>query len=389
MPFYRSVLESAGGGGGGGGGDTKSPYVNLTTDGEYPYVENFQYNLSMSFDEDIEAISKVEIGNKIISVGNLFSGNYYYPYTSLTKFNAPVDLKNARALQNMSYMVNGCENFNSTVIFPERIDDPQGDIDAYFGCCQTFYGCTNYNQPTAIRFHDYSSNKDNYSQINMSYMFYNCRNLNSQVLFDFYKANKNIEYEYDSYFSIHYDCNNIFNNCESFNQPLIFPPLMSNFWNYSFSNCNSFNQPIVFDLFGCDTYGVNFYGVFGWLPNMASDIIFLNSNQNFNKYYFELLLNTSRTKMTNIYIENVFSTNILNDRVVMSGPNNIDNYTVSSSPYNAECNVYTNTTYKITISEDVQHGLNEFNNYYYNFYGEYPVIQNLIAEAQEAEETQE
>ena len=373
MPFYRSNFSSSSGGGGGGSSD--SSHISITTNGNAPYIAQISINTYVTPPEDVTAISKIEIGNKIMSADYLAVGGYNSAY-----FNAVVDLTNATSLNSLAYAFENCINFNSVVRFPSRFDcvetvNSYGALDMNYS--NMFANCENYNLPTTIRVHDYATDNEYSASVSLGGFFANCFSFNSRVIFDFNKINRNVnDVEYAYLHSVGYYCYDLFYNCRSFNQPLIFPPLMSGFSNHVFNNCNNFNQPIVFDLYGFDPYSINFAYVFNKLPNMSSDIILLNSDHAYNKYCFTHMFNSSRNHMTNIYIENI--TNIINDQIITGGPNNISGYTVSTSPYNGACNVYTNTTFNITISEDVQHGLNEFNNYYYNFYGEYPVIMNLL-----------
>ena len=374
MPFYRSNFGSSGGGGG-GGGSTDSSHIIVTTTGNTPYMERVTLNAYATPTEDMNAITKIEIGNKVLSANYLASGG------NANGFNAAIDLTNATALNDIGYAFADCINFNSPVAFPERFDCVESVIS--YGSLLADYSymfsnCEKYDQPTTIRLHDYASDNEYSSSVALYSLFGNCFNFNSRVIFDFNKVHRNVNGEQDAYLhSVGYQCSSMFYNCKNFNQPLVFPPLISGVSNYMFVNCNNFNQPIVFDLYGVDSYtSVNFYCLFNKLPNMSSDIILLNSNREYNKFCFTHMFNSSRNHMTNIYIENI--TNIINDQIITGGPNNISGYTVSASPYNSACNVYTNTAFNITISEDVEYGLSEFNNYYYNLYGEYPVIMNLL-----------
>ncbi len=358
MPFYRSTLQTSGG----GGGSSESPYINFVTSGELPplysyitvdgeYLENHP--------ETVEAMSEIVVGNRIKEVS-------FASYSGWYNLNCPINLYNASQLN--SFRIQQCSDFNSVITFPNMLACEEYEIS--FG--GLLYSCDNYNSPLTIRIHDANTDPDHTIFVNLTYAFCNCNNFNSRVLFDFNRPYKNINSEDAQEYTIQYNITNMFEGSVNFNQPMIFP---SGIYDMStvFQNCYNFNQPVLIDLYGIDNQnpGWSCRRLFKNSQNMCSDIIFYNSTYMVDcDHVFDNLVNNSRNSSINIYIQN--STKFLNNYLV-PGVNQI-NWTTSPSPTNASCNVYTNATLGITISEDIDYGLSQFNNYYYNFYGEYPVI---------------
>lgn len=351
MPFYRSNFGSSSGGGG-GGGSTDSPYLSFTsTDNSYPILYNATFNSYANYDPSV--ITNIKIGNRVQEL--------YFCFGDWRNLNAPVDLRNATMLINMDHLLYNCENFNSTFYFPDYFSQPMGEDESlYYSCCGVFGSCFKFNQPVALRMHDHV-NTDHYTFSKYEEIFYNCSNFNSKVTFDFEKLNTNAENIYNSIIS--YSCQKMFDNCTNFNQPMVFPAGICSS-SYIFNNCRNFNQPVVFDLYCSD--GVYFENLFNTAFNMHSSIILLNVEDSSYSSMFKNFVNSAYENT--IYIKN--SAGILNNNVVGRQLT----WTTSTAPNNASCNVYYNSDFNITISEDVDDGLNQFNNYYYNFYGEYPVI---------------
>ena len=355
MPFYRSVLEGSGGGGGGG---TSSQYVSFTTDYDLPVIENisFEYNYddySGYYNNVYGNITKVQIGNAV--------SNAYYMFGSRSNFNANIDFSNATRLINASSMMEQCYDYNALVTFPTctniRLDDEWSSL--YVTYSSLFYGCGNYNQPVTFFLNDVSTNDNQESFISLDSAFSGCINFDSRVSFNFIKHNINAANTNLS--GVQYSCRGLFSYCNKFNQPMIFPPRLSDIES-AFDNCNNFNQPVVFDLYGMGDY-FTFRNLFRNIPNMCSDIVILNSNNYLisRDNMFNFMVNNNRTNTITIYIDNV--SEIKNSNIAGTGALT---WTETATPYGY--GAYSNYTYKITIADNAQYGLDKFNNYYNNFY---------------------
>lgn len=354
MPFYRSVLEGSGGGGGGGGGT--SPYVTISTTGEMPIVDAFNFAYYNSYSEhDVNvfgSINKITFGNAINSA--------YYMFAGRNSFNADIDCSNATNLLNMQSLCEDVDEFNSNIIFPNNINAQlESEYSSVsFSCGSILSRCYNYDKPINFKVHDICTGNELASYADFSYALSNCNKFNSRVVFDLKKYQRNSSNsELDV---IQYQCRETFDNCSMFNQPVIFPAGLQDISGV-FNNCFNFNQPVVFDLYGMGYY-VYFTNLFRNLPNMCSDIIFLNSeNLIAQTNMFGNFVNNSRSNTINIYIDNVSGIKSNN----ITGQGSIT-WTETASPFGYT--TYSNSAYKISIIDNAQYGLDKFNNYYNNFY---------------------
>lgn len=359
MPFYRSNFESAGGGGGGGSDVWGDAYVSFASDNnsimENPPLMSLANNYifgSLNSEDATAQLSEIKIGNRVNSVAGLFR--------NLSYFNCNINLYNAFNVNDFTSMTFGATRFNSNVIFPRLTIAPNRTsgsdiVNLNFG--YMFANCFNYNQPINITIHA-KPQPNCYLWSTCSGMFLNCYNFNSRINFDIYQYSNNMQD--DTKYSLPVYASEMFWNCYNFNQPLIIPPgfsLYSAFW-----NCRNFNQPVVFDV--RDSSGSEFERVFEGAKNMYADIIFLNSNIEMEYYpsFNGLISNMNRTIPTHIYIENI--------GLIKDNCNVISN--VSSIIWEEVANGYYNSIYNVYLLNNVGDALNNFNNYYYNFYGEYP-----------------
>ena len=364
MPFFRSNLIRSGGGGGGSynenyvsfiGSDNTftdyAPIMNMSC-----YVFNFnQYNAISN------EITEVKIGNRV----NIIQGQ---GWLNRLNINATINLHNATLLSSVNMALTWCNNFNAPVIFPNNISLTYTQYPGtqlyqnYPSYTYFFDNCVNYNTATNIRFHEISTPNNKIINLNLSYMFSGCTNYNARTLFDFDRLYKNESSM--PYSKILYYCSFMFYKMYggmSFNQPMIFPMGLQHA-NGVFGSCASFNQPVVFDLGGLNgSTTCNLSSAFNSM-HMKSDIIILNGNRPLNAN--NLLRNGRNNVSVNIYCENV--SRIQAAQNLFNGKPTLTWTSVTNGVYNAVYNVY--------ILNNVSDGLNAFNAYYYDFYGEEPVF---------------
>lgn len=385
MPFYRSVLQDTGGGGGGGGGSTENSYIKFVGPDNvfdsYPplmFMSNSIFRLySSNYNNMVNNINEIAIGNRVVDLGSMWFSSYG------PQFNGIMNLQNATSLQFAGSVLNGCKNFNSQIIFPETssmyIDSFPGEVQnnyqvSYFGFLN---GCSNYNLVTTLKMHEISTNENTVAFVAFPNFFSGCSNFNSRVLFDLDKLHKD---ESGLAFSkVLCNCDMMFANCNNFNQPIVFPSGLYSA-SYTFSNCNNFNQPVVFDC-GAGSYkeegiGSNGFmnyrldGVFYRTTNMRSDIIFKNFvvDENTNYYFWNFIRvnNYLNTNSLNIYVDNIeYFTNQPNMFAMDAYTQQPTWDTTSNGVFNSQYNVY--------ILNNIGDALNNFNNYYFDLYGEYPI----------------
>jgi len=359
MPFYRSTLQDTSGGGGGGGDVWGSIYVKYESIDDYftqnpPQISlgNNRIFASLNNIENASALTEIKFGNGVNAISSVFYGYSY--------FNCPINLFNTFSLTYAISCVGNCFNYNSQIEFPNFIQcPPHTQYSSYVNIAYNwiFANCNNYNQPTTIRIHarpgDDSSDLYGY----FDDVFYNCKNLNSKIIFDIFKYNYNNEISDTEI--LNHSLSDFFCGCSNFNQPMIFYPGASLY--RTFSGCHNYNQPVV-----CDFRNSYFERMFDGANNMSSDIIFLHSNdeQLYYPTFNGMISNMSRGNSINIYIYNM--TNIKQDNIVAN---------VSVVPtWTAVTNGFYNSTYNIYLLNNVEDALNNFNNYYHNFYGEYPIF---------------
>ena len=362
MPFFRSSVATSG-----GGGSYNKEYIAFIGS-DTKFAPNYQPLMNMgqgwhsfsfnNFNAKMNEITEIKIGKRVLSLSNSFWN---------TNINAVFNMYNATFLFSTYYTLAQCNNFNSPVIFPNNTSltytrFPGGTqfFQNYPSFSYMFSNCRNYNQPTTVRFHEISTPDNKMITINMSGMFSGCNNFNSRLVFDFdrlYKNTTNL-----SLARVLYSCSSLFffmaGSYSNFNQPMVFKGGLQNA-DRVFCNCPYFNQPVVFDV-GFASGTPNLSSAFNCL-NMKSDIIILNGNHAMNVNNF---LRSGRNNASiNIYTENISkfqsASNLFNNRSSLTWTS------VTNGVYNEMYNVY--------LLNNVSDGLNAFNEYYYNFYGEYPI----------------
>ena len=122
-----------------------------------------------------------------------------------SNFNQPVNIPNS--VTNMYQTFARCYNFNQPVNIPNSVTS----------LVNTFQGCSNFNQPVNIP----------NSVTELSFTFQECRSFNQPV---------NIPNSVTNMYRTFY-------NCASFNQPVNIPNSVTS-WNNTFARCSSFNQPV-------------------------------------------------------------------------------------------------------------------------------------------------
>ena len=370
MPFFRSNYGASGGGD--GGEDTwNESYLeiisnnNFFTDYPLKLEVNTELFLLNNYGWDIESLQEFRVGNCVRLLSSVFSG-----YRSGSLFNGIVNLQGATSLYSAGSLMNNCSRFNSTVIFPDYIrpydkvypDGPNISSGSQMSFYQFMNGCYNYNQPIHIKLREMSSPSNANIYASLGLFFNGCSNLNSKVTFEFDKYNKDPNSIANSY--IEYSCSNMFNGCYKFNQPMIFPIGITSSGNI-FNYCSNFDQPVVFDTGYYNTY--SYFGAancFYCAPNMRSDIIFTNVSDTTNMWINKLIYSTNNSRSINIYSNNIEKITAVNDLI----------YGVSEITWSEVTNGVYNEMYNIYVLNNVSDGLNTFNNYYYNFYGELPVF---------------
>ena len=385
MPFYRCAPPSSGGGG--GGGDlTDSANIIYYDENDNPHTAYLTQaylpspSLNLPWDSDFSNLIKdnganiynVYIGNKILSATSAL-GTYLQnikgtitigegccalagAFNNSLDFNSPVKIlwngntcyySNFNNL-NLAFAFQGAKNFNSPVYIENGNDYP-----AYIriNMISMYNGCINFNQPVTI-----PSRADK-----LLYIFNRCSILNSRITI---KRNK--------YSITPYDIIVGFTNCWEFNQPMVFPKGLNNNLQSTLAMCNNFNQPVAvcFSDYTNSGESVNkivLTGMFSYSNNMYSDIILFGNNLSSLNFttVTGFIRKNAHTKRINIYLNSIDSSS----KLLTTSTASILGVAVT---WAQTTNGYYNETYNVYILNNVQDALNNFNNYYYNFYGEYP-----------------
>ena len=392
MPFYRCVPPSSGGGGGGGGNLEEGSSILLYDSNNVahaipfdPYFTSDMFASSINaafFRDDLldlvnngcENATKLYFGDLLVAISNNYTAlsrvcnNFNGPIIFGNSFQSGYSMFSGSSFNNQieihykGYRVNSTTNlydicnmqsaflnatyFNSTITFTE-----ENNPNVKFSLNQMFTNCYAFNQPFNIPM---GCNI-------MSYLFRNCYNFNSRVLIKRDKQNLSV-------YNAHY----IFQS-SGFNQPIAIPKgaNLTGSPGY-FYNCKNFNQPVAiccsdFQSF-TGTTKIQLIYMFRDCSAMASNIILFGNNfdASSNVANSYLMLNgKDNAKRVNIYCPNP----VINTGIVSNGK---DSVVGTGIAWTATTNGFYNAAYNIYILNNWQDALNDFNNYYYNFYGEYP-----------------
>lgn len=331
MPFYRCVPPSSGGGG--GGNDAGVISVNYNGDIITPFIYNISGagvdNASSNMFSRANFNYPITIGNKIASVDSLL--------TACTNFNSSITFDDNSVVKYLSAFLYSCHNFNQPINFP---------INAgIFNVAQLFVNCHIFNQNLNIQFGAIGQAHNAYA------MLQGCENFNSRVNFRI-KNNSVVGCSYQM----------TFDGCTSFNQPVIFKRAAS--MALALRNCTSFDQPIVVDCCTNNKFAVSSLNTFFGAKRSLDRKIIINNhyvNYKFNR------MNVGDN--TTIYVSS-FANFVSNSCYGLVTGSDLSN---NASNWTAVTNGYKHKSYNVYIYQNVSDGLNWFNNYYYNFYGEYPV----------------
>lgn len=392
MPFYRCVPPSSGGGGGGGGDLESGSDILLYDSNNEPHpiplaayftqdMLSSSINAAFFYNDLIDLVNngcenatKMYFGDMLVGITNNFTtfsrvcNNFNGPIIfgnsmqsgftqfSNSAFNNRIEIhyngtrvNSASTLYDLCNMQQAFLNatyFNSTITFTE-----ENNPNVKFSLNMMFSNCFAFNQPFNIPM----------GCDIMSYLFRNCTNFNSRVLIKRDKLNPTV-------YNAHY----IFQNCFVFNQPIAIPK-GANFSGSPgyFFECRNLNQPVAIccsdfqTLMG--TTGIQLIYMFRNCSAMASNIILFGNNFNSSNVLnsYMMLNGKDNAKRVNIYCPNpVINTGIVNN--TKSGVTGVP------MTWTATTNGFYNAAYNIYILNNWQDALNDFNSYYYNFYGEYP-----------------
>ena len=393
MPFYRCMPPAGSGGGGGGDAgriNAEEQYIKIDCDIDefynYPPLLNlpspaFNFLTSIPYGtgNNIDGfgricaanVRKVTIGPRVTGIAEMF-WNVQVP-TDFT-----VDCSNAYSCGAFTRLFNN-SSFNGNFIFPDktymRISYPlwpNNIVGTGYGPGMyhtnviydfLFTKQSTFNRPVTIKCHEYSQNSTTVAQLSCQSMFNNAAIFNQQVKFDLYKHYKN---ETNALFNyILYNVQYMFNGAGRYNQPTVFPRGLR-YYDGVFYSSASMNQPVVFYIDTYTTGPTNAFRMSGTIN--GQNIIFMTPsgmttyNTGFKVNNF---LRVSNAKRINIYANNLdpFRTGY-----IMSGVS-------SALTWATTTNGYYNSAYNVYLYNNVTDALNWFNNYYYDFYGEYPVYE--------------
>ena len=324
MPFYRCSAPSSD-----GGGDSETcEHIIVTHNG-------LNYGVPVWINNNIAELTSnihgnnltfncpVTIGDAVIKTENLFQ--YCY------NFNSYVDMSNATNLNSVNQMFYYCPNYNQPTYFPNTVQD-------YFS---TFRFCPNYNQPTEL----YAS-KTGIGTMASNFIgtFMTCYNMNSRI--NIKVLSENAMCVYDSFL---YYANN-------FNQPMIFKKAAS--FNRLFEKASNMRCPIVID-FAKNANNVTTGNNCAWDGCIINNVIFLNYvNQ-------KIAWEGTATNVT-FYVNDPYTFVNQCTSLYRQGAKKY-NYIPIENGLQADV-----SWYNIRVLSNVLDGLNYFNNFYYNCYGEYP-----------------
>ena len=256
---------------------------------------------------------------------NILSGTAMnYMFSSFTRFNQPLTIPST--VQQLVSTFNSCTSFNQPVVIPE----------VAVNCMNMFSNCGVFNQFMYIPA----------SVTNASLMFNNCMRFDSPVIF-----NKSATmYAYANVVSM-------FSMCRNLNSPVIFHEKALNSCISMFMNCNKFNQPVL-----VPASVNNCQGMFKFANNMRSDIILNGTFQGTSVATKGMITAVTGKPSLNIYCSNLSAIN---------GTSTTYSITGAAITWEAVTNGYYNATYNIYLLNNVQDGLDKYNNYMNDYWNNY------------------
>ena len=323
MPFFRCSSPVS------GGGDSGCQHISYEYDGETyePCLYTNLYTIPVAFNNQFGNAymfnSPVTIGDKMIQAYGILK--------QCNNFNSTLDISNANNLISVVQMLFRATNFNCPIVFPKS---------TLYNYSLALGACWNYNQPTEIfigsKYADTVANCDSFLG--------SCNNFDSQVKFEILSNIRCVTY------------NGIFLNSTSFNQPVIFKKLY------------------------------RFYNAFNGAINMECPILINHFDQNFD-------YSIGQNILTGTKINTVIFLNYKNQKCDWYGNvNNMVYYADNPDEFIARCNYLyapagktlgftavtngyksTNAGTEIYVLNNVSDACNDFNNFYFNLYNEYPV----------------
>ena len=321
MPFYRCMNPT-----GGSGGSESCEHIVVNYDGSNYAMPLLSYNRLSDLTQNVHGNNSTfncptTIGSAMVKADNLFADCY--------NFNSPVDMSNATNLISANQMFYLCYNYNQPTVFPNNVRD-------YFS---TFRACLNYNQPTEL----FVSNNNTYP-VNIIGTFMQCDELNSRI--DITPIGNNIICVYDR----------IFYHADKFNQPMIFKNTGT--LNQIFEHASSMRCPIVID-FAKGTENAVTGNNCAWDGCVINNIIILN-------YVNQTITWQGSAQQVTFYVNDPY-TFVNRCRYLYRQGAERYNYIPIENGLQADVSYY-----NIRVLNNVSDGLNYFNEFYYNYYGEYP-----------------
>ena len=348
-----------------------SPVTFDTPEDDYNYYQNMYNDIA------------TKTGVALTAGGMAVIGDGSGMFTGCSVFNQPISLDNR--FRNMAYMFNNCQAFNQPVKIPKSA----------ITVSAMFYNCIVFN--SIVDFSECDSR--NGGQLNyMSAMFSNCQNFNQPVNLPLipsydYAPSPGGSGNVAAYQSIFYNCTN-FNSKFSLKVKNMFTGNFSGFM----KNCTNYNIPLYIDgsesdrLFLDDafTYMCNFRqpmliefnpggptftarNMFNRLTtstpmnhNRPTDLIFHNLNSNLTvssagSWTRNMLIGCSErtNQRINIYIPVLEYLTYMNNALGIIG---------KAVTWTSMTNGLYNATYNVYLYNNVQDGVNQFWDYYNNFY---------------------
>lgn len=320
MPFYRCIPPTSGGGGGGSGscehisvvdnGVTYEPMLNFNTCVIY-MTKDYGY---------ADFNSPITVGDKVLQINGLCRG--------CPNFNSPVNMINATNLSRIYDAFYHCDNFNQPVRFPDS------NLAVY---SNVFLGATKYNQPTTFYINSLSTSVGASLYQSLS----GCTEFNSKVDFNLGANIKSVNY----YSLLH--------GATSFNQPLLFrkSSRVTNVLN----NATNMECPLLIE------FSNEAYASYQIIENTKINTVIILNYSNFS------IVTSWRPASSGItyYVDDVATFTSKAQWLSIAIQNGVSFTQVTNGVYNAAYNIY--------VLNNVNDGCNYFNNFYYNFYGEYPI----------------
>lgn len=334
MPFYRCMVPNTGGGSGGG-----DDYLYYMDNGEkiYPKIKSIRFDSIENFN------SPVNIGNNIGDITSIFS--------ECNMYNQPTIIPSSATKCNYAFY--NCKNFNSPVTLYNGIEYMYDMFD----------GCSNFNQPITI----FPSVKS------ISGLLSRCYNYNSQITMqsNLFDSIKNLFLSCHNYNKFMVMPNSIrdleaaFQNCDEFNFPvkLRYDVAVNNgfFTAYNaFRGCYNLRSPIMIDIDSSMNVNgsVNLSFMFANSDNIST--IIFNGLYGKTKINVQCMLGKRPSYYDGISRLNIYTDNISAFMEVTNSYSLVNN-TIS---WTAITNGYGSSYYNIYLYNNVQDGMNWFNNIY-------------------------